>query len=472
MSVIPAHSPQVDRFNFSPNGRIQRDGGGEAIQSDCFYHIEEERIPRAFGTTFPARLADLSGLAMAVYAADRLVRRDPAGSDRYNLHWTRQIDVELPVRDLPFWRRTDLLNRLREVLWFFTEDEWRLGFRRRDSDPRQSESQQPLFPSPPESPVTAALFSGGLDSLAGLWRRSVTRPWGSFVLLSGSTNYRIRAIQQSLIRDLRRIMAAPLHSVNVPFGLQWHAGRGSEERTQRSRGFVFLALGAITAFLAGSDSLEIFENGVGAINLPYTEAQLGAHNTRAVHPVALAKMSQLVSDVIDRPFTFHNPWLFLTKGQLCSGLAASGVRELVRQTVSCDGFPQRVKARPQCGHCTSCLLRRQALDVAGLRSCDTPDLYRYDIRNASADWSPAKRYPFQAMSAQVSRLESALLSSDPWQSLSVVHPQIREVACVLSGQSQSSRAAEDRVIQLYRQYCTEWRRFAFGIPSSHLGTVA
>ena len=112
----------------------------------------------------------------------------------------------------------------------------------------------------------------------------------------------------------------------------------TDEPTQRSRGFVFQVLGAVTALMAGAKELYVYENGVGAISLPYTAAQVGAHNTRATSPLFLAGMSEFISTVVGHQFEIRNPYLFRTKGQMCEALRGSRLRDLIRLTGSCDGF--------------------------------------------------------------------------------------------------------------------------------------
>ena len=56
----------------------------------------------------------------------------------------------------------------------------------------------------------------------------------------------------------------------------------------------------------------------------------------------------------------------------------------VNKTVSCDGsFSRRVRRKTQCGICTSCLLRRQALAAAELSDIDLSDNYQFDIYRLS-----------------------------------------------------------------------------------------
>jgi hypothetical protein len=448
--------PATYRLTFTPDGCAHLVPDKGPVELYNHYHVGDEKIAQAFGSTLPAELADLVDVALAVYVADRRSRRRLPAADRYHLHWTRQFHIRLPLRDPERWHDGTLAARLSDVLEFFTEDQWHFDFVPRSGDRRPSETQGFLFRTLPRAPVTAALFSGGLDSLAGLCRELVDRPRDSFVLFSGSTNQRTGSIQRHLARKVYSWLDREIIPVIVPFGLHQRGRRyDGDERTQRSRGFVFLALGAATAIMAGTDNLAVYENGVGAINLPYTDAQLGTHNTRTAHPLALAAMGDLISRATGRQFVFRSPFLFATKGQLCSSLGELGLGDLVSQTITCNGFPQRVAGRSQCGLCTSCLLRRQALYVAGLGAFDMPGAYRWDIFEPRMRVSDAKLYPFQAMLDQVFRMRQALDAQEPWQALSRNYPQLVEVAASVAATGQALAYVEKQLVELYRRYCDE-----------------
>ena len=457
-------------LEFYPDGRIYRPSTGDLAEPNQHYHVNDRTISTAFGQAISADFADLVGLAMAIYSADRIVARRPRQPNPHRSCWTREFKIRLRVRNIAHWCDGRLLNLLRDTLWYFTEDDWQFEFVPLTSDADMAERQGFLFPFPPEPPVTAALFSGGLDSLCGLCQEIAARPHHTFVLFSGITNQETGAIQRRLVEALRehfRLDARRLMSVSVPFGLRQREERTEDgERTQRSRGFVFLALGAVAALMAGANSLDIYENGPGAINLPYTEAQLGTHNTRAMHPRALAMMGKLIAEVTGQEFALRNQSLFQTKGELCASLGDLGLGWLAGQTISCDRFPQRVSGHPQCGLCTSCLLRRQALSAANLNQLENWRPYRHDIFQAPTLSSP-ELYPFRAMDHQVSRIRAALQQPDPWHALTIAYPEIFEVALVCEAQGTPQHSVENQLISMYRRYCNEWGSFAAqGPPAS------
>lgn len=244
--------------------------------------------------------------------------------------------------------------------------------------------------------------------------------------------------------------------VVAPFGLRQRSKRryDGDERTQRTRAFVFRCMGAGTAVLADSSELEIYEHGIGT------------QSTRANDPRVLAAMADFVSLAIDRPFAFRLPFLGLTKAELAAGVQHPGFGELIRRIFSCDGFPQRVIGHPQCGLCTSCVLRRQALHAAGLAEYDARDSYVSDVLAEESCLPAAKLCPLRSMLDQVNTLRRALAGPEPWANLSRAFPQLLEVASCLAAPGGARADIERQIVDLYRRYCDEWRHF----PVQRAGT--
>lgn len=461
-------SPPAYRIRFTEDGRAIGDSSSVAVQLDSSYVIGDTAITRAFGSSLPAEFADLVDIALAVYVSDRVSRRRSPHADRSLLNWTRQFDLTIPVRDVRCWHEAGLYQQLRDVLWFLTEDDWHIRFIERRGGYRPAELQQPLFPMPPGPPVTTALFSGGLDSLAGLYCELATHPQGSVVLFSVSTNSRIRARQQALAHTVRARSRRETIDVNVPLTL-WRGERRyhDDEPTQRSRGFLFSVLGAVTALMAGADSIASYENGIGAINLPFTPIQIGTHSTRSAHPAAFMNLGSLISKATGRKFAFRTPFLYITKAQLCMQAAIYGLREDIHDTVSCDSFPLRLAGKPQCGLCTSCLLRRQALYAAGLDHFDAVGQYMIDVVSADHVAAHDKLLPLRMMLAQVESLRHAMKCTDTWDELVRQYPQLWEVMVTLQSRGQEPESIRQSLIALYRCYGDEWELFPVSHALSH-----
>lgn len=443
------------------------------VQLESSYIVDDTAITRAFGSMLTPELADLIDIALAVYVSDRVSRRRPRHADRNLLNWTRTFELTIPVRNVRRWQDGELCFQLRELLWFLTEDDWRIHFIERRRGHHLAEYQRSLFPMPPGAPVTAALFSGGLDSLAGLYCELAMHPQGSIVLLSVSTNSRVKAKQQLLSRSMREQFGRDIIPVNVPLTL-WRGQRRyhDDEPSQRSRGLLFGVLGAVTALMAGANSIASFENGIGAINLPFTPAQIGTQNTRSAHPAALKQLGSFVAEATGQEFTFRAPFLYTTKAELCMRAVESGLGVDVRDTVSCDGFPRRLPGKPQCGVCTSCLLRRQALYGAGLSSLDAAEQYAIDVVSSDRRIPNDKLRPLRMMVAQVDSLHRAVTSANPWAELVRQYPELWEVAVNLQSQGQDPESVKRGLMGIYSRYCAEWELFPVMGVRAELGAVS
>ena len=430
----------------------------------CSSEVSRLRITRKFFQRLPPTLADLLDVTIALYAADRRSPRSYYGIRTGQ----RRIGVRIGVRDPDIWNDTEVQERLQILLYWLTQDEWSLIFQTRKSQPRLAELEQFLFNDPAASPETVSLFSGGLDSLAGLATAALEGHRGSSVLVSAYTNSRLFSLQRKQVRLINSAWGKEgnenaqrqvLH-VAAPLGLEIPP-QIREEGSQRTRAIVYLAVGVATAMLAGSDALHVYENGIGALNLPMNETQLGVDNYRSVHPLSLMMTEEFFSIVLGQSVRIRNPFLFTTKAEMCRALSSRGLIDAVELTVSCDGFPQRVKDSPsQCGYCTSCILRRQAFLASGLAECDSTRGYRMDALGKQEELNAERRYGLNAMRNQVYRLSTCLKAADPWGMLTVSYPELaRTQAALAKNQSCDAEEFKAGTLRLYKQYVQEWQPF-------------
>jgi hypothetical protein len=184
----------------------------------------------------------------------------------------------------------------------------------------------------------------------------------------------------------------------LAYGLRWATsqGRRKEETTQRTCGFLFLTLGACSALAAASKELFLYENGIGGINLPYDGTQLGTYNARATHPST----------------------------------------------------------------CTSCILRRMALESAGLARYDDSG-YLNDLSSSTFVGRAKQLDALRVMNWQVQRMSLALLQADPWQALVSDFIELQKLELDLCRNGKLLPAdLRKRLLHLYSQYTSEWKAFS------------
>ena len=202
---------------------------------------------------------------------------------------------------------------------------------------------------------------------------------------------------------------------------------------------------------------------MGALNLPLNESQLGVDNYRGVHPLSLISARDLFELVLERIIHIQNPFLFKTKAQMCEGLPIAQLAHLVPQTVSCDGFAQRVTHTPQCGACTSCILRRQSLLAAGLAEYDTAAGYRFDAFGGQTVLASNQGYGLWAMLDQVVKLSRCLSSHDLWRALPDSFPQLAQAQATLVAHGDYSHGTvRTGLLQMYAAYIREWKGLPVG----------
>ena len=433
------------------------------------FWLDETEISHAFWQVLPDRAADLLEVAMAAYAADRLSLRDFKGVATGQ----RRLHVRVAVREPDLWSSEGITSGLHEFLNWVSGDDWCFEFTQHPAEIAAIELEPHLFALPYKQPLNVALFSGGLDSLAGLAYHALQQPFATCILVSGYTNHRLLHQQQSQVKRIMDVLAKrPIHErlelchVAIPFGISRnvHEKRVREEKSQRTRAFVFLALGAITAMLAKSHTLKVYENGIGALNLPLNETQLGVDNYRGVHPRSLVLASELFEKTLEHEIKIQNPFLFKTKAQMCEALMPTGIVDAISDTVSCDSFPVRHSGQPQCGFCPSCNLRRMSIEAVGLRRYDAVDGYRHDVLDGEPTLKNYQLYELSTTDYQVGRFKSCLDSDDPWKSLTIAFPKLALTwAQLVADEGLDDGQTVNDFHELFRRYVHEWDSFPANI---------
>jgi hypothetical protein len=160
--------------------------------------------------------------------------------------------------------------------------------------------------------------------------------------------------------------------------------RGGAENTQRSRSFLFFALGVLGASSLGKPTkLEVPENGLIALNPPLDALRIGALSTRTTHPFFMRRFEDLVA-ALGINVTLVNRYRHMTKGQMIRKcLDKVFLKAHMKDTMSCSSPTKgrwKKKKPGHCGYCVPCLIRRAAI-MAGIGSDDTP----YAISDLSAE---------------------------------------------------------------------------------------
>lgn len=390
----------------------------------------------------PSIIADLIDLAVSIYASDRLVFQ--------NLRQAQSlIHVVLPVRHPELLTAKIFRSKLENLLEWATGSRWSFDFQKRTAPDRPAEHQSlPIAPHGSE----VALWSGGLDALAGLYTRLQNSSENSFVLFGTGSNNVVYARQKKVAHAIQSIFPGRCNLYRVPIRFS-KSSKHQKNKTSRARGVVFTLLGSACSYLMGQRSLYVYENGIGAINLPYRASTVGLDHSRSVHPLTLLMVSDVVSEILGEQFQVKNPFLFWTKAEMCRVLAEDNRSDLSSLTMSCDS---RHRQKPiQCGYCSSCLLRRQSLAASKIQ-----DETRYVVLHGQR---PPKNPTLHLshMLEQVKTLRSLLGTSDnpniQWKALTQKFPGLDDIVDQ-SADTENLQPADMqiRLIRLYQNYVMEW----------------
>ena len=314
---------------------------------------------------FDNRSWDFMRIAAAVYAADRNTKR-PA--KRGNDSWLRRIRIEFPVKEPDFWNSNTTKRLMSDALSFLTGDDWSFKF-----NATQNCSHQASLQFGSRKQAKYFLYSGGLDSAAGLVKYAHEQPNDSVypLLIGHRTNMSSKVNKQ--VERIRFIFPNVQPAIDVPFRMSKPL---SEERSQRSRNFLFLVIAGVAAGKHVGDSVLVGENGVGAINMPLSTLMISTMATRGTHPTFLGKMAALSSHVLGRRLDYSLPHLHRTKGELVGALKEHDLADIAALTFSCS-HPLHVKIADQCGQCPACIFRRHSLWIAGIT--DPGDRYQHRL---------------------------------------------------------------------------------------------
>ncbi len=341
-------------------------------------NIRFENVTRALHQHLPSRLVDFLEIASYVFTADCATERGEQWTDDDSREaWGRDFAFVVPVRDPAFWTKPQITSLIKESLSYLSNDKYSFTF----VPLTQDRSEQRYFEFAERktwsfhAPKRVVMFSGGLDSLAGAVETANTGD-DHVVLMSHRSVSTVSARQTKLFHALQRRF--PNRLVHVPVWINKDE-KFRRESTQRTRSFLFAALGAVVAEPLGAGGIRFYENGVVSLNLPVAEEVLRARASRTTHPVTLHHLESLCTAVAGRNLVVDNPYLFKTKTEVVEVLSSHNAEDLIISTSSCAHLMFKSNAQKHCGTCSQCIDRRFAIIAAGLEQYDPKADYVSDV---------------------------------------------------------------------------------------------
>lgn len=349
-----------------------------AIGPEPNVHIRLMDLSKEFKKHLSPRLEDLLEIASYVYAADCSTSRGgQVWSDGGAIEpWKRDFQFIFPVRDLDFWDQAEVKALLVQVLQFLSQDAYSVVFRKLPSGNTHRQDYLELKDEdwPFYDVDRVLMFSGGLDSLAGAVETA--KAGGKLVLVSHWPTAPHRSRQDKLFGGLRKTFSVEM--IHVPVWINKN-GNMSKEHTQRTRSFLYSALGAIVASSVRAKGVRFFENGIVSLNLPVADEVVGSRASRTTHPIALELFGKLYSLVLSREFIVDNPFIFDTKAEVIERIVKGGGSSLIGHTCSCARPMFKSRTRWHCGTCSQCIDRRVAILAAGQEANEPETDYVVDV---------------------------------------------------------------------------------------------
>jgi 7-cyano-7-deazaguanine synthase in queuosine biosynthesis len=219
------------------------------------------------------------------------------------------------------------------------------------------------------------------------------------------------------------------------------------EVTHRCRPLLFLVVAGLVADSLSAKVVEVFESGVGSVNLPLVGGPADFRTTRSTHPQFLRLISELLGHVNEATVQYILPFADRTKAEMTARLRELGMEELARKSISCILHPLSRRGWQQCGYCPACVYRRQALISAGIE--EAHDAYAVDLFAAPDPHHaiPAKQMRWiRAFYQQVARLSDL----DSGRTPEPFRRYLRATRAISSDDQLPPH------VEVYRRYRQEW----------------
>jgi len=227
--------------------------------------------------------ADLLEIAACIYVADQLGKRTGKKTVNYGDLWYRRIRLECAVREPDFWNQSDISSTLTRMLYFIAGDNYEISFSENKHAADAGDYLEFRKSAPnPEGIQRVTLFSGGLDSLAGAVDQLFNHG-KRIALISHKPAGHVAGLQKRLIHELTHRATAD-GVAPMPVSVWAHKkGLPEKDHTQRTRSFLYVALGAVVARMLDLNAVDFFENGIVSINLPLVRHEFGGRAIRTTH---------------------------------------------------------------------------------------------------------------------------------------------------------------------------------------------
>lgn len=396
----------------------------------------------------PAAL-DLLDVSTFIYYADKYCPRAPREG------WCRTFKMDVQLRDPQGFRA--VAKKLELALTILSGDNYTFQVTEFINAPVPAIR---IKPPRARNPNSVALFSGGLDSVAGAVKLLSEGETPLFLRVSTHDKVDVEPLFQGLVR-LGHFFWMKTGIVKLTNGSSEEPL--TKEPSQRARSFFFLGQATFVAFMNDIEKIFVNENGIMGVHVPLDFSRASTFSTRTVYPPFVQLFNEIVNTWLKRDFKVANLFEVDTKAEVLEWFNKTNTKNLVPLTVSCAHSANIQQLRAQatvypinlapsgkhCGYCFPCILRRMSIHSAGLDAVDVE--YGVDAFEAVSITSKDKpKYLEEAASAVIGllRFTSKYLATTN-ERKPFVFSQISECAPVIEGEGRS------KLIRLHDSFVAE-----------------
>lgn len=322
------------------------------------------------------RLKDLLEIAGYIFASDRKTYRGKPDDLEYH-GWSRAFDFHFNVRDLNFWKRKEIQELMEQALLFMSGDHsYKFNFYKAVDDFPTNIFDNEKFEIIAPEKLKVALFSGGIDSLAGAIEMLETNDSEICLVSHQSGQPGTIMTQRDIFDELKKLYPDRCNHYKFQCGLH---GIKSKDETQRTRSFLYCSTAFAIAKTYKQNCIYVYENGITSLNFAETQDLMNGRASRTTHPQSLAKLQELFSAIAEEEFHIINPYLYKTKTDVVEVLKTHKKLDLLDISVSCSVTRNKESGNTHCGKCSQCVDRRFAVFAAATEDNDNVGLYHLDF---------------------------------------------------------------------------------------------
>lgn len=375
--ILCSGAPLPTKFRRAPKHRIHKFHCDPA-RKEHNVNIELPHLVKQVNCYFPPRIKDLLEIAGYIYAADRMTKRGNPTQVEYHA-WSRTFHFFIKVRDVKFWQKKSVAENLSKLLAFVSGDlSYNFTFVEGGKDAGQGNlfDNENVFLDTKENSAVA-LFSGGLDSLAGALDLLNTTNQNLILISHQSNNFAVTKIQKDIFNLLNKDFPDRLQ--RFPFTCSLRGERAVEE-TQRTRIFLYTAIAYSLMSLADEKSIYVFENGMTSINFPKRQDMMNARSSRTTHPQTINLLEQFFTTISSTPVKVKHPFFTLTKTDIFEKIKKFDKLSYLNSTITCTrtfNISKKETLSFHCGECSQCIDRRFASFSSSVEDFDV--IYDTDI---------------------------------------------------------------------------------------------